>query len=297
MADLSCQLERAQNQDHSDEAIKPLSVGEKFLLHCEGSVPTLDPATLELRLDEADRYKLKLFDFKSTSPGSADLLVTSYVVGPHELKNVQLTDANHSLVLGDLRFEVASVQKADEPRKEPFPPAGPMSFFPWAFALTILGLFLAVLAAFFLLFLRRRHRRKLLEEIDSRAFQYAPVPEFYREIRLLQREHLFLTDAKAVAPPEVNLAEILVQMDRVFRLFLVRTYRIPAHRYVSSRFLKELSKSHGATPEKIEQIREALVELDRARESQAPKLRASDLEQLLRLMKSAVDEKPTGGTP
>lgn len=283
MADVSCQIESGNT-----EPWPGLTVGQRFVLRCEGSWPVMDPQSLELRLAETDKNKLKLFAFNPLSPGLAELQVTSYVPGQHDLKAVQLVDAQNSVVLNNLKFEVISVQDPQQPAKEPIPPIGPLVFFPWAVVVALMGVVLALMFGVLLAIVRRRLRARLLNEVIGKAYQYPPLPELYRELRALQRKHLFLTDPKA-SSADAPLGEILDELNQVLRIYLTRVYLIPAHRWPSKRTTQELSVIFGTDSELSPKLAELLRELDRAHDNRAS-IKGADLEQILRLLRNWVDQ-------
>lgn len=280
MADVNCQVQTPPDATE-------LTVGARFVIRCEGAWPALDAKSLELRLDEADKYKLKLLTFQPAEAGAADLEVVSYVVGAHALKAVQLTDAQSSVVLGDLQFTVASVQNPEEPVKEPFPPLGPMSFFPWLFAALVAALLALLLAGLFVGVVRRRRRRKLLDEVLGKVYQSPPAPELYRELRALTRQYLFLTDPKA-STEGAPLVDILRALNAHFRVFLTRTYLVPAQRLPTAKVLAELAPALGEESAALAQLGHVLRELDRALDNEA-KVRGADLAQLARLVREWVE--------
>lgn len=282
MAEVSCQAQLPEDSSAG------LTVGQRFVLRCEGAWPTMDSATLELRLDEADKYKLKLLGYNPVAADQSELLVVSYVVGPHELKAAQLTDSANSVVLNGLKFEVKSVQNPEQPVQEPFPPMGPMAFFPWFFVGFLAVLLGTVLLGVFFGYARRRQRANLMKEIFEKVYQYPPLPEFYRELRSLQRQYLFLTDPKASAEG-ADLSLILRGLDQQFRILLARVYQLPAHRWPSHKTLKELNETLGKDSVILPGLRQLLRELDRAAEN-TQKLQGADLEQISRLMRQWVDQ-------
>ncbi|MBX3017948.1 MAG: hypothetical protein KF767_08665 [Bdellovibrionaceae bacterium] len=283
MADVNCQV----NAPPADGENPGLTVGARFVLHCEGAWPAMDEKSLELRLDEADKHKLKLVAFKPSGAGAAELEVISYVVGPHELKAVQLTDAQNSVVLNNIKFQVASVQNPEAPMKEPYPPLGPMTFFPWMFAAAIAILVGVLVAGLLAGVFRKRRRVKLLNEVLDRSYQSAPAPEFYRELRALTRQYLFLTDPKA-SSDGAPLADILRALNSHFRVFLTRTYLIPAQRLTTSKTLAELAPVLGPESAALQKLGQVLRELDRALDNEA-RVRGADLEQISRLVREWVD--------
>lgn len=287
MADVNCQV----NAPAPTEQSPGLTVGTRFVLHCEGAWPAMDEKSLELRLDEADKYKLKLLAFKQSGGGAADLEVVSYVVGPHELKAVQLTDATNSVVLNGLKFEVVSLQNPEEPMKEPFPPLGPMTFFPWLFAALIVGALGLIVVTLLTAALRRRRRAKTLNEVLGKVYQSTPAPEIYRELRGITRQYLFLTDPKASAEG-APLVDILRAINTHFRVFLTRTYLVPAHKLPTAKTLAELAPLLGENSVAYAKLAQILRELDRALENET-RVRGADLEQITRFVREWVDLSQT----
>ena len=110
-----------------------LDVGKLFEISCQSdstSAPefvNFNPDHLELRLSEAENYKLKILKAEKFSDNEMKLTVTSYKAGEHNLKALQIVDGDKSYVLGDLKFTVKSTIDPKEPRKEPFPSIGPFA--------------------------------------------------------------------------------------------------------------------------------------------------------------------------
>lgn len=276
MSDLKCEIQKPSEAE--------LTVGDRFAIHCEGPVPELDLKALELKLDEKDHYSLKLFGVEKT-PSGLDLAVTSYRVGAHDLKAVQLLDPENSLVLGDLRFTVASVQNPEQPRDKPYGPMGPLGFFPWLMVILGVSLLIALAIPPILIWLRRRARQKLLAVIDRQPFQYPPFQEFHRVLRQTQRRHLFLADPAISAPAE-DLGAALREMEKNFRVYLSRQFRMPALQWPTSRTLQALKRETNLPLEVRQDVAQALQEMEKA-QSQVARLAGKDLYQILRLLRKA----------
>lgn len=285
MADLNCRTDLPEG--------KSLTVGDRFTWACEGSIPALSLEKTELRLEEADKYKLKLFKIQKSEQGALLLDTTSYMVGEHTLKAVQLVDPEHSVLLGDLKFTVSSVQDPKEPVKEPFGPMGPVRFFPVVFLALIAAAVILFSIPFLVSWLRRRRRRKLMESLDARSFQYAPFPELHRNLRSLQREFLFLADFGAEGSEEEKKTAFL-RMKEFFRDYLSRQFRVPAFQWGSVAIVKALLRETSLKEEALKEVALTLREIERA-EKDPVKLTAKDLFQLLKMMKQTSEtvEKET----
>lgn len=279
MADVECRFEKP----NSEAAEKPLTVGDRFAWSCEGKIPNLDLSKTELRLEEADKYKLKVFKIQKADSGALLLDVTSYVVGEHTIKAAQLVDAENSVLLGDLKFTVASVQNPEEPVKEPFGPLGPVRFFPTLFVSLIAVVVILLLIPVALSGLRRRRRRKLMEKLDARSFQYAAFPELHRELRSEQRKHLFLTDPISESSDEDRRLAFETLKDS-FRTYVSRQFRVPAYTWKASRVVRTVARETSLRENAIKEMAETLREIERA-EKDPSKLSSMDLFQLLKMMK------------
>ncbi len=276
MAELNCRTELLEG--------KPLTVGDRFTWACEGAVPNFDFTNVELRLEEADKYKLKLFGVQKSEQGALLIDTTSYMVGDHTLKAVQLVDLENSILLGDLKFQVSSVQDPKEPVQEPFGPMGPQRFFPTLFFGLLVTALILFLIPIFLGVIQRRRRRKLMETLDSKSFQYAAFPELHRELRALERQHLFLADHRTEGSEDEKKISFET-MKSAFRVYLSRQYRIPAFNWRSAAILKALFRETNLRPEALKEVAVTLREIERA-EKDSSKQTSMDLFQLLKMIKN-----------
>lgn len=285
MAELNCSL-NVENE-------KALTVGDRFSFSCEGTdIPALDLAKAEIRLEEADKYKLKLFQVQKSPSGALLLDLTSYQVGEHTLKAVQLVDSENSVLLGDLKFTIESVQNPKEPVKEPFGPWGPIWFMPYLF-LALVGTALVLFSLPFLFtWLKRRQRKKLMDILDSKSFQYAAFPELHRELRRLQREHLFLADSSAPGD-EASYQKAFQEMQGHYLTYLSRHFRIPAFQWTANQVVRALLKDFELPEKTLGQVAVSLREVERARKDPT-KLNSKDLNQLLKMMKQTSELLETG---
>jgi hypothetical protein len=266
-----------------------LTVGQEFSVTCDGALPHLDIAKTEIRLDEADRYKLHLLSMQQTD-NQLQLVVTSYEVGDHQLKAVQLVDPTNSLVLGDLSFSVKSVLDPKEPPSEPYGPRGPLGLsLPWwYYALWVVVI--AVVVGYVVRRLRQYwQKKKLIEEMVNQGSALTPYHQFTKTIRQLQRQHLFLAEPAGTVPEEEKKA-VLSELENSYRLFLGRSFLLPTLQWNDGQILSDLRRSHRSLFRvQGEKIRQLLREYERAR-SAVQSLQAKDFAQLMQLSRHNVDD-------
>lgn len=281
MAEVQCKVETAEMKGPLGvSAAEPLTVGHEFALICEGEWPTLNLDKIELRLEEQDKYKLKLIKIQQDSAGKASLLVTSYVPGDHQLKAVQIVDDEKSVLLGDLSFTVKSVINPQEAKQEPYGPMGPLVMsLSWYFWLSLVLIVAGVVLLIWTLMRRRLQRQKLLEEMSVHDSALSPVAEFSKGIRILQRD--------------LN-PEKLVEINKIFRIYLARKFQIPTLVWSDKLILKDFKKRF---PELYKQYGSVLIktifEISRALKK-TEQVKDNDLEQYIDLARRCVDALEKG---
>lgn len=282
MSDLKCEIQ--------NEAGGELTVGRVFYIICDGDVPSLEPHA-ELRLDPGNEYKLKVLSLEAK--GQLKLKVTSYVPGDHQLKALQLVDANHSVVLGDLNFTVKSVINPQEPPPEkPFGPMGPIEFgMPiWYWVLWATAI-LTILISLFARFRSLRLKKNQVLELEKQLQGQTPYHYFRGVVRRMTRTHLFLTDERMTADPK-QIVELIFEMENAYRVFLGTQFQLPALNWkdnkIATTVTKDLSgetqkKMHSAVLANLKEFSQAKLESKRAVVTQ-------DAIQIFNQMKSNVDE-------
>ncbi len=275
MPTLSCQVEIPEIKTQLGTAEPEITVGRKFLLRCDGEWPEFQAEKIELRLEAADKYKLHLFEFQKTSGTQGQFLVTSYRAGEHHLKALQVVDADHSVVLGDLNFTVKSVINPQEPETEPFGPMGPISFgLPWWY-FAVLGFFLLAVGTGAAIYWRRRsQKRKLIEEMKLSSSPLSPMAELSQKLRRVNR-HL----------DESTTGSQLPIVDEAFRFYFARKFQIPTLQWSQRLIMKDFKKNHSALYEEYGlYVTKVFVELERAHKAQS-EIKLQDLEQLVGLVR------------
>ncbi len=284
MGQINCQVEVPQRPGEESAS---LTVGREFLLHCQGEWPAIKAALPELRLEETDKYKIQLLEFKFISTTEAELRVTSYKPGQHQIKAAQLVDAEHSVVLSDLSFTVNSVINPQEPPAEPFGPFGPLPL-----ALSIwytIGFLLMVLALVSALAWRwriRAQRKKLLAEMRLDQQAQDPLAQFFQVVRKSQRKYAFFMNQEA-KPEEVK--EFVAEIGEAFKIYLARHLQVPTLKWSTRRILSDIKKNHRKFYDELgPQLKQNLAEIQRA--SQADNLSGKDCQQLLDILRKQVDQ-------
>lgn len=284
MSQVQCQIEIPETESSG----KNLTVGQIFNLKCQGEWPELKRETLEIRLEEADKHKLKLLGFEPVSKTEVHLKVTSYKTGNHELKAIQLVDPENSVVLGDLKFTVQSVMDPKEPVAEPYGPYGPLGISLPAWYFVTLAVILALLLGYFgYKWKNRREKRKLLAEMRIHETSQDPYFQFYQTVRKLQRSY----SAFSGQTPEPQETENFLQsLNEAYKVFLARNFEVPALKWPERKILSDLKRNHKIFYSEFRlEVRKALAELARALKSKST-MSGADCQQLLNLLRAHVDQ-------
>lgn len=263
----SCQAlrldENAQAQGALSEA---LTVGQKFVLQCEGSPVALAKEKLRLSLPKDNPYALRILQTQSLTETSASFVATSWVVGPSRVRDVVLTDGEKRIELSGFSFEVKSViTPENNPEGKPYPPAGPLSIHLPLFIWVVLSL-AVLLAAFLTIKAVRRsmQRKRLLKELGRHGTALSPFNQFAKDLRGLARKFPHAgSGAKAWSLEDSK--QYLSDLNSYFRWFLARELLIPTLEFSDSRILKEFKKRYPAIFKAVaKDLRLALGELEKA---------------------------------
>lgn len=240
MADFDCRVEIPPQSGLPENE---LSVGRVFDYVCAGPWPEFrDPLKLAFELGEKEKHSLKLLGLSKEPDGSLRLKVTSYRTGQVQIENLKLVDGDQKIELGPVKFQVASVLEPSETPPEPYGPMGPFSvsipLVYWAVLLTSLVLLLSWAG-----FRWRRHlqKKRLLEKMREHDSALPPLTDFHQKLRRLARAHAFFDGAATTDASEVKTALLVVE--RLFRIFLLREYRLPALDWADRLLLSELRRS------------------------------------------------------
>ncbi len=268
---------------------KPLTVGEKFLLTCEGATVPLDAGKVTLRLPREEKYSLRLLRVQSLDENRGVFTATSYRVGEGPIKGVALTDGTRSIELQGvaLRLE-SSIDAQENPEGKPYSPPDPVKIlWPLWLWLAVVAVCLALGAVAFFLVRRRSQRRTLLAELQRHGTALSPYHQFNKDLRLLARE--FPMNKPADWTSEVA-ARYVEELNRHFRWYLAREFTVPAFQWGDKLILNEVKKRDGRLHRSVHKdLRLALEELNRGIKARE-RLSALDGQQLVELCRKVADD-------
>jgi hypothetical protein len=281
MAD--CQIEIPKVKGLDDGA---LTVGRKFLLNCKGpfatqlkpeTIKNLKPENLQIQFAEKQSpYSLKILNNQFLTPEDLQLEVTSYTVGPFPAEPLKIKIGEETLELNGVHFEVHTVIEKKDAAVEPYGPVALSMAWPMAVWLAALLLILFISAVVGLRIRRHWQRKSLLEELRQHDSALSPLAEVHKQYRQWRREKSFFYGVMA---PTESLPDFLKDLESSLRLFLTRTFKVPALQWNDRLILKDIQKYH---PEIYLQwgkdLRRLLAEMSKARE--AKNLKSQDVVQL-----------------
>lgn len=272
-----------------------LTVGKIFEVLCQAEQTSefaeLDLNTLELRLEQADQFKLQILEAKKPTDDQLILSVTSYRTGQHQLPALQIVDQNKSYVLGDLQFTVASVMDPAEPRTEPYPTLGPLGIsIPLIYWLVLAAVFLVIVTKIYFKLRKSKQKKKLLLELNLDSYAQSPSLQFYTSLRKARRL-ISLQQSQDQDSESLNKSykEMLQTSSDAYLLYLSRTFHVPAVKWSHRQILNDLKENHKLEFKDLGQgIKKTLVEIHRALKNQKV-VSEKEVEQLMTLLSKQVD--------
>lgn len=241
------------NYQFSNPAQSIITVGDLFEARCKmetAATASIDLPKLKVKFDEGKNYDLVILK-SAQSAEDLNLQLTSYVVGPKDLKSITLTDGQLELTIQTpLQFEVKSILKPEE-KPEMFGPmsglsvAIPMIY--WVFLGAILLLLITGSVGFIV---RRVKRRKMLQRLKALDDGSQPVQQFFAGYRKIQRENIIFSarsesldrDDKLEEQSAVELFKITRTIEAALRLFISRVFQIACFELSWKNSLSEFKK-------------------------------------------------------
>lgn len=272
-----------------------LTVGTKFGLKCHGDIAVnWDQSQPQVVFPkEEQQYSLAILKVVRQDPNDAQYDVTAYKAGeskPEYLRVIQGKGSN-----SERGFEIAqpkwSVKSVLDP-KNPAQPFGPVG--PWSLSLPlwiVIAFFLAVaLIVYFTVRKLRRmsQRRRMLESLKLHKTALPPLYQFYRDARQLRRRLHTVKD-------EAEFKKISEELDKEFRLFVLRQFQVPAFEWSNRAILEDLRRRHRKTyARSADALRKTLRELGKLKSRQ--QVTQNDLEQMYRMSLDTAEKlNPEGG--
>ena len=266
-----------------------LTVGTKFGLKCHGDIAvSWDQSKTDVSFPkEEQQYSLAILKVVRQDPNDTQYEVTAYKAGQHApeyLRVLQGKGSNNErgFETSQLNWSVKSVLDPQNPQ-EPFGPIGP-----WHVSLPIWFFVAAFLVVALLVYLsvrklrRMSQRRRMLENLKLHKTALPPLFQFYRDARQLRRR-------LHTAQDEAELRKISEDLDREFRLFVLRQFEVPAMEWSNRAILEDIRRRHRKTYRAAkDSLRKTLRELGKlkARSNVA----ATDLEQVYRMSMDTVEK-------
>jgi len=270
--------------EFSGQDLGKLTVGTIFDLNCSGDIPVEWKPGENLQITPAKKeeaYSLVVLESKSVSDRKVELRVTGYKPGPHQPEYFRVTQGDRGFEVSRPKWEFQSVRKPNEP-DEPHPSYGPfaLSLPAWIW---LVGLALIIALGLVIWRQARRHlqRRRMLAELSRHRTALPPLHQFYRDLRQLRRR---LHQSKA----SEELKGIGQDLDRDFRLYVLRSFEIPTLEWKDAAVVNDLRRRHRHVHRLAGEIlRKTLRELGRQKER--PMVLYKDLEQLLNMSLEAAE--------
>lgn len=245
MAELRCDR---QILDVSGLKDQELTVGRHLLLSCQGEVdPGFNIKESQFKLDEKSLNTIHVFkaDFKSASVIEVDM--TFYSSGELKFSDLILVDGKNELHLGPQNFKIESVleKKADGKPQEPYGAILPASItWPVLYTFIVIGLFLMILGGLAAVINRRIKYRNLISKLKNYDSITNPDLQFYKSIRASEANEYPMD-----------------QVEKSFRLYLLRRFRVPAFDLKDAALLSFFKNSHPWLKKERQEIKKILSDI------------------------------------
>ena len=293
MADLhwQCQLNHLAENESPGPALgsDALTVGEKFLLACEGSDVSFDPAGLSLELPKEQQYDLKLLKNLGVDSHKAQFIATSYVAGekPLEFKNIFLSDGKARVALDGVSLNVKTViTQQNNPKNEPFGPQGPYGLrYPIWFWVSFAIFFFYVVFLIIDRVTLRMDRKAFLKKLAANPPVLSPYHQLTKDLRQLTREAQAAQSFDSEAA-----AKFWRELDQHIRWYLSRVFLFSCFELRAQNILLQLKDKYPELEKKVaHSLSRVLIEMERL-ENRSRLLKFEDTAQLIEMVRLAADE-------
>lgn len=285
-------------QDAGGPALDSLTVGSKFGMKCHGDIAVQwDQSPLQLTFPKDEmQYTLAILKTVRQDPNDVQFVVTAYKPGNHNPDYIRVLQDKG--VPGEHGFEADkpawAVKSVLDPQKPP-QPYGPYG--PWSLHLPlwfVISIIIAIVLVIWMVARRIRkyiQRKRMLEDLKRHTTALQPLHQFYRDARQIRRR---LHNVKQ----EAELKEISSELNRDFRLFVLRKFQIPTLNWSDGEILRDLRRRHRKTYKTAaDPLRKTLRELGKL--TSREKVNSADIEQLHRMSIDTAEklDAKEGGRP
>ena len=271
--------------------LEELTVGARFLVSCQGEIPVQwaeadangRAASLNVVFSKPEEsYTLAILKANKLEPQSAELEVTAYKAGEHKPDYFRVVQGEHGFEVTKPQWTVKSVLKPNEQPK-PFPPFGPWGLsIPLWFWIALAAAVLMVGFVIWRLIRRQQQKARMKAELAKHRTNMSPAHQFFRDARQLRRR---IHGAKQVE----DLKQITADLNREFRLYVLREFQIPTLDWSDGAIVSDLKRRHRRVYLKAgDELRKTLRELGRLAKQGSVLLQ--DVEQMHRASLDAVEK-------
>jgi|GEM_PF-3837678 len=300
MSEINCTVAQLNSGANASANSAALNVGSVFELHCPSVSDVwqgITPDQAQLKLPEADQYKLKLLKLDFPSKNEAVLTVTSYKPGSHNLAGVQVishdASGDHMVTLAPIQFSVVSVMDQQTPQEEPFGALGPVKLsLPLWYWLVIVGVVVFFAGMIWLRIWKRGKKKKLLAKMHVFETAQTPFFQFHHSVRKIQREIGFVSEGGTTIDV---MASAVKELSQAYKIYLARTFLIPTLDWTEKQILSDLKKNYRSIYEEHRGgFKKSLAELSRAQAALSAEgslqLSLKDIAQTLKMVRDHVDQ-------
>lgn len=248
MLDVNCRLKLLLNPQ-----AKSITVGELAKLQCQLDQGQQWPPLNELKIEVPPEQQQAFYVHKLSlaNPEELEILLTSVVVGDHQIQGVKLKHQDQdAYLIAPVSLKVSSVIDPQKPIKEPF---GPMiiqnPMLPTSFLISALVIVLILfLSGFWRMFKAIKNNRKkkaFAKLVDNSLPAYQQLSNGLRAIR--QSPWYWDKSFEVKNSSEVN--ELVQLFKQEFNIYIGRVYQVPLSEWSlkqQSKWYKNLGKSYHA---------------------------------------------------
>ncbi len=279
MSELSCQIDlQGRTPDQQ------LTVGDKFLLICDGAMPAplKDEAYFQFT-DEEQKYTLHILKVQDSLPNNFKLVVTSYKPGDYTGQVLTISDGTTTVKTNELSWRVSSIlDPSQEPK--PFASQGPFIIsYPLWLWVALAAIIIAVSTFIGIFVYRKKKRQKLKAQLETYATMLPPFSQFSRDMRAARRIIEYLKSPG-------HAAEMIKKLDEDFRLYLIRELKVPALQVSDSELLAEIKHENPLVYKKHrKELRRILSEFTNAK-ADLNRVKVKDCEDLSFLSRQVAEK-------
>lgn len=290
-----------------DQPLESLTVGDRFRLSCEGpEITPLGPqASIEF-VEKDDAYKLALLKIETSEKNKFVGQLTAYKPDKMEKKEFNIRDGSSGFHADGIDLKITSVINPQQPPGGPFGPWGPfeLSYPLWLWF--TFGFALIIMVTAIWLFLRRLSRAAQLRaemtsnQLPLRPFYQhspplnaaitlipvtalSPLNQLTKDLRKLAK---YFGAVRGTLAGEISPAQMGQALEEIFRLFLVRQFKVPAHAWSPSKVLRAIRRRQPKIwRDEGPRMERLFSELKRLREG-ASALSSQEYEQISEMMQT-----------